>query len=619
MFRLFRFLKPVWWLILIAVICIGTECYLGVSLPNLMSRVAAIMQNPDGYFEVWNGLWPFFGVELIAPTGNHLTDTWILGGVMMGHAVLAMMIAFGASIAVSFVGAHFGRTLRHEVYKKASRLSVDQYRKFGTASLITRTTNDIEQCQQMVQQSLRTMVRAPVTLIIAIVMIVTKDTRIALILAISIPVIILVIAILFVKAIPLFTKMQTLFDRVTLVLRESLTGVRVIRAFNQEKKEEKRFNEVSAETERVVVRFARIMSFGEPIINITFNLTYIGIYFYAYNIYNGHTWGDVLVNFPNILASAEYAMEIMFSFMMFSFILIMWPRANVCAKRINAVLDEPLSIREPEHPVECKPGDGTVEFRNVTFTFPDAETPNLSNITFTVRPGKTTAIIGSTGSGKSSIINLIPRLYDVTEGEILVDGVNVKDYSTKDLRGKIGFVPQQALLFKGTIRSNMLFGAPEATDEDIQRALDVAQATKFVAAKENGLDSEVEQGGKNFSGGQRQRLCIARAIVRKAEVYIFDDSFSALDFRTDTKLRHALKEYIKDSSIIIVAQRISTILDADNIVVMNEGHIVGQGTHAELMQTCSVYQEIVHSQLDASEIEKTLVLSRKFATEGGAE
>ena len=619
MFRLFRFLKPVWWLILIAVICIGTECYLGVSLPNLMSRVAAIMQNPDGYFEVWNGLWPFFGVELIAPTGNHLTDTWILGGVMMGHAVLAMMIAFGASIAVSFVGAHFGRTLRHEVYKKASRLSVDQYRKFGTASLITRTTNDIEQCQQMVQQSLRTMVRAPVTLIIAIVMIVTKDTRIALILAISIPVIILVIAILFVKAIPLFTKMQTLFDRVTLVLRESLTGVRVIRAFNQEKKEEKRFNEVSAETERVVVRFARIMSFGEPIINITFNLTYIGIYFYAYNIYNGHTWGDVLVNFPNILASAEYAMEIMFSFMMFSFILIMWPRANVCAKRINAVLDEPLSIQEPEHPVKCKPGDGTVEFRNVTFTFPDAETPNLSNITFTVRPGKTTAIIGSTGSGKSSIINLIPRLYDVTEGEILVDGVNVKDYSTKDLRGKIGFVPQQALLFKGTIRSNMLFGAPEATDEDIQPALDVAQATKFVAAKENGLDSEVEQGGKNFSGGQRQRLCIARAIVRKAEVYIFDDSFSALDFRTDTKLRHALKEYIKDSSIIIVAQRISTILDADNIVVMNEGHIVGQGTHAELMQTCSVYQEIVHSQLDASEIEKTLVLSRKFATEGGAE
>jgi ATP-binding cassette subfamily B protein len=327
----------------------------------------------------------------------------------------------------------------------------------------------------------------------------------------------------------------------------------------------------------------------------------------------------VLLGFPNILASAEYAMQIMFSFMMFSFVLIMWPRASVCAKRINAVLNEPLAIPEPENPVEATRGDGTVEFRNVTFTFPDAETPNLCDISFTVKPGKTTAIIGSTGSGKSSIINLIPRLYDVTEGEVLIDGVNVKNYATKDLRAKIGFVPQQASLFKGTIRSNMLFGSPDATDEEILQALDVAQATKFVQSKENGIDSEVEQGGKNFSGGQKQRLCIARAIIRKAEIYIFDDSFSALDFRTDTRLRHALKDYIRDASIIIVAQRISTILDADNIIVMNEGRIVGQGTHAELMQICDVYREIVQSQLDASEIEKTLTLSKKFATEGGVE
>jgi len=619
MFRLFRFLKPVWWLILIAVVCIGLECYLGVSLPNLMSRVAAIMQNPTGYFEAWDGLWPFFGLELIAPTQNNITDTWILGGIMMGHALAAMMIAFGASITVSFIGAHFGRALRHEVYAKVSRFSVDQYRKFTTASLITRTTNDIEQCQQMIQMGLRTMVRAPVTLVISVVMILTKDTRIALILAISIPVILLAIVILFLNAVPLFSKMQTLFDKVTLVLRESLTGVRVIRAFNQEKKEEDRFNKVSKETERVVIRFARIMSFGEPVINVTFNLTYIGIYFYAYNAFNGQSWNSVLLGFPNILASAEYAMQIMFSFMMFSFVLIMWPRASVCAKRINAVLNEPLAIPETENPVEATRGDGTIEFRNVTFTFPDAETPNLCDISFTVKPGKTTAIIGSTGSGKSSIINLIPRLYDVTEGEVLIDGVNVKNYATKDLRAKIGFVPQQASLFKGTIRSNMLFGSPDATDEEILQALDVAQATKFVQSKENGIDSEVEQGGKNFSGGQKQRLCIARAIIRKAEIYIFDDSFSALDFRTDTRLRHALKDYIQDASIIIVAQRISTILDADNIIVMNEGRIVGQGTHAELMQTCDVYREIVQSQLDASEIEKTLTLSKKFATEGGVE
>ncbi|MDY6392294.1 MAG: ABC transporter ATP-binding protein [Bacilli bacterium] len=618
MFRLFRFLKKIWWLILIAMVCIGTECYLGISLPNLMSRVAAIMQNPTGYFEAWTGLVPLFGFELITPTQNHMTDTWIIGGVMMGFACAAMLIAFGASVAVSYIGAHFGREVRHAVYEKASRLSVEQYRWFGTASLITRTTNDIEQCQNMVQQSLRTMVRAPVTLVLSIVMILTKDTRIAAILAFSIPVIILVIVILFLKAMPLFAKMQTLFDKVTMVLRESLTGVRVIRAFNQEKKEEARFNKVSEETQRTVIKFARMMAFGEPVINITFNLTYIGIYFFAYKMYDGQTWNSVLINFPNILASAEYAMEIMFSFMMFSFILIMWPRASVCAKRINAVLNEPLKIPEPENPVEATRGDGSIEFRNVTFQFPDAEAPSLNNISFHVKPGETTAIIGSTGSGKSSIINLIPRLYDVTEGEILIDGIDVRKYRTHDLRGKIGFVPQQALLFKGTIRSNMLFGAPDATEEEINEALSVAQASKFVASKENGIDSEVEQGGKNFSGGQKQRLCIARALVRKAEIYVFDDSFSALDFRTDTKLRHALKNYIKDASIIIVAQRVSTILDADNIIVMNEGRVVGQGKHAELMKSCPVYQEIVGSQLDADEIQKTLKLSKEIITEGGA-
>ena len=619
MFRLFRYLKPVWWLIVIAIMSIGIECYLGVSLPSLMSRIAAIMQDSTGYAETWTGLIPFFGIEFITPTGNHMTDTWIIGGVMLGFAAGAMLIAFGSSIAVSYIGAHFGRSLRHEVYAKVSHFSVGQFTKFGTASLITRTTNDIEQCQQMVQMSLRTMVRAPITLILSIVMITTYDSRVAGILAISIPVIILVIIVLSIKAIPLFSKMQALFDKVTKVLRESLTGVRVVRAFNQEKREAERFNEVSGQTARTVIRFARIMSFGEPIITITFNLTYIAIYFVAYNMYNGLPWGEVMLRFPGILASAEYAMELMSAFMMFSFLLIMWPRASVCAKRINAVLNEELTIPEPENPVEPFKGDGLVEFRNVTFAFPDADAPSLTNISFTVKPGQTTAIIGSTGSGKSSVINLIPRLYDVTEGEILVDGHNVKDYRTKDLRAKIGFIPQQALLFKGTIRSNMLFGAPEATEEDINKALEVAQAAHFVSQKEAGIDSEVEQGGKNFSGGQRQRLCIARALVRKAEVYIFDDSFSALDFRTDTKLRHALKGYTKDSSIIIVAQRVSTILDADNILVLNEGKLVGQGRHAELMKTCPVYQEIVHSQLDADEIQKTMSLEKKILAEGGAE
>ena len=618
MFRLLRFVKEVWWLVLIAVVCIGIECYLGVSLPNMMSRIAAIMENPTGYYEAWQGLVPVFGVEIIEPTKNTITDTWIIGGVMLAHALGAMIIAFGASIAVSFVGAHFGREVRHAVYAKASRLSVGQYTKFGTASLITRTTNDIEQCQMMVQMGLRTMVRAPITLVLSIVMIVTHDSRIAVILAISVPIIILTIVILFIKAIPLFEKMQTLFDRVTMVLRESLTGVRVVRAFNQEKKEADRFNAVSQETQNTVVRFARTMSFGEPVINIVFNLTYLSIYAFAYKVYDGVPMNEVLLRFPGILASAEYAMELMSAFLMFSFLLIMWPRASVCAKRINAVLNEPLSIAEPEHPVEATRGDGTVEFRDVTFIFPDAKEPSLSNVSFSVKPGQTTAIIGSTGSGKSSVINLIPRLYDVSEGEILIDGVNVKDYATKDLRGKIGFVPQQALLFKGTVRSNMRFGAPEATDDDIEKALDVAQATHFLSKKE-GLDTEVEQGGKNFSGGQKQRLCIARALTRRAEIYIFDDSFSALDFKTDTKLRHALKSYTEGASVIIVAQRVSTILDADNILVLNEGKLVGQGTHAQLMKTCPVYQEIVYSQLDPEEVKRTLKLSKQILSEGGAE
>ena len=617
MFRLFRYLKDVWWLIIIAVLLIGTECYLGVSLPNLMSRVAAIMQNPTGYFEQWNGLLPFFGYEFIEPTRNTFTDTWILGGIMMGHAVVAIFIAFGASICVSFIGAHFGKRVRHEVFAKVSHFSVEQFTEFGTASLITRTTNDIEQCQGVIQMTLRMMVRAPLTLILSIVMIVTHDTRIALILTVSVPIIIVIMVVIFVLAVPLFSKMQALFDKVTMVLRESLTGVRVIRAFNREKREEDRFNEVSMKTEKTVVRFARIMSFGEPLISITFNLTYIAIYFFAYRNYDGHVWNDVLVNFPGILASAEYAMELISAFMMFSFMFIMWPRASVCAKRINAVLKAPLTLLEPENPLPATRGDGTVEFRDVTFCFPDSETPSLSHISFTAKPGQTTAIIGSTGSGKSSVINLIPRLYDTTEGTVLIDGHDVREYATKDLRSKIGFVPQQALLFKGTIRSNMVFGAPDATDDDINKALEVAQASHFVSKKENGIDSVVEQGGKNFSGGQKQRLCIARALVRKAEIYIFDDSFSALDFRTDTKLRHALKGYIKDAAIIIIAQRVSTILDADNIVVLNEGKVAGQGKHAELMKNCAVYQEIVQSQLDSSEIEKTLELSKKIVAEGG--
>ena len=618
MLRLLRYIKDIWYLVVIAVLLIGMECFLGLNLPNFMSRIATIMRNPSGYYDTWTGLFPFFGVELIPPTKDPITDTWIIGGVMLGYSLLAITCAFGASITVSHIGAHFGRAVRHAMFEKVTNFSIDQYSEFGTASLITRTTNDIEQCQQTLQMCLRMMVRAPLTLTIAIVMILTKDPRVALVLAVSIPIAIVVMVVLFSRAIPFFGKMQALFDKVTKVLRESLTGVRVIRAFGQEKKELDRFNDVSWLTEKTVIRFARIMSFGSPIISITFNLTFISIYFMGYKLMEGQPM-KAMADYSTILASAEYAMEVMSAFMMFAGIIIMFPRGSVCAKRIHAVLDTTPSIPEPEHPAEVASHEGTVEFKNVTFTFPDGEAPALKNISFKTAPGSTTAIIGSTGSGKSSVIRLIPRLYDVSEGEILVDGVNVKDFSKNDLRSRIGFVPQQALLFKGTVRSNMLFGSPDADEARIKSALDVAQATHFLSKKENGIDCEVEQGGKNFSGGQKQRLCIARALVRDAEIYIFDDSFSALDFKTDTKLRAALKDYTKNASVIIVAQRISTILDADNIVVLNAGEVVGQGKHAELLKTCEVYREIVYSQLDPEEIEKTIAMSKQLALEGGAE
>ena len=616
MLRTLRYIKDIWYLVILAAVLIGLDCFFGLSLPNLMSRIAAIMQNPTTYFARWEGLFPFFGFEFITPTQDSMKDTLIIGGIMLAHSFAAILCSFGASITVSHIGAHYGKAMRHAVFEKVVNFSIDQYTEFGTASLITRTTNDIEQCQQTLQSSLRMMIRAPMTLIIAIVMIVTKDSRIALILAVSIPVSIVIIGALFAMAVPYFAKMQALFDKVTMVLRESLTGVRVIRAFRQEKREYDRFNEVSWLTEKTVIRFARIMSFGMPLIDIAFNLTYLGIYFMGYKLMEGQTVA-AMGEYTLILASAEYAMDVMFAFMMFAGLLIMFPRASVCAKRINAVLDKIPSIPDPENPKQIEKKEGTVEFKDVTFTFPDGELPALSHVSFKTTPGSTTAIVGSTGSGKSSLIRLIPRLYDVSEGEILVDGVNVKDLKRHDLRSRIGFVPQQALLFKGTIRSNLVFGSPDATEERINEALRVAQSTHFVSKKENGIDSEVEQGGKNFSGGQKQRLCIARALVRQAEIYIFDDSFSALDFKTDTKLRAALKEYTKDASVIIVAQRVSTILNADNIIVLNAGQIVGQGKHAELLKTCEVYREIVYSQLDPEEIEKTLELSKSLVMEGG--
>lgn len=599
MFKLFRYLKPKIWLILIVFLLIGAQSYTQLMLPDYMGDITSIATGQTLVPDVTAAIWDV-GIKMII------------------ISLITIAIAFATSLSVSYIGAYFGKKVRSEVFKKVLSFSLGDYDRIGTASLMTRTTNDIEQVQMVIVMGLRIMVMSPVILVVAIVRVLTTDARLALILAFSIPVIILTIIILFSIAMPLFKKIQTATDNVTKVMRESLTGVRVVRAFNQEDRERKRFSKVNDFLTKLTTKVGRTMSFANPIITIFFDLTYFAIFFYGFAMIDGSA---EMYNLEAILETSQYAMHIMMAFLMFSMLLIMFPRATVSAKRINQVLDIPVVIKDPAEPLQAQQDRrGYVQFKDVTFTFPDSQLPTLQNISFEAQPGQVTAIIGSTGSGKSSIINLIPRFYDVTQGQVLVDGVDVRDYTQKDLRDKIGFVPQQALLFSGTIRDNLVYGRPNGTDEEVAAALDVAQAARFVAKKEEGVNALVSQGGKNFSGGQKQRLAIARALVKKPEIYVFDDSFSALDFKTDIRLRTALKSYTKGSSVIIVAQRVSSILDADNIIVLNEGKIVGQGKHQQLLKDCQVYQEIVFSQMDASEIKRTLEIKKQaLLVEGGDE
>lgn len=623
MLKLFyKYCKKNWLLITIVIILLVAQAYLQLLLPDLMSEITTIVQSPSALGSPETYVNPnlttiaFF----MTPTFNRISDVWTVGIAMIIISFLALGMAIFVSLNVSYIGAQFARDLRNDIFKKIETFSQGEYSKFGTATLITRTTNDVEQVQQILMMGLRVVITSPVTLVVAIVMIVGKDANLALILAISIPLIIISVVILLSVANPLFKRIQTVTDKVTLVLRETLTGVRVIRAFDQQDRETKRFDDSNKEMTVITTKVARTMSFADPIITIIFDITYIGIYFYGFILLDGKAFNTTLLSstMSNVLATAQYAMQIMMAFLMFSFLLIMFPRAQVCGKRINEVLDAKISIVDPATPCENPEIHGEVEFKNVSFIFPEATLPTLVDISFKTKPGSVTAIIGSTGSGKSSIINLIPRFYDVSAGEVLVDGVDVRKYSQKMLRDKIGFVPQTALLFSGTIKDNIKFGKEDATDDEINEAIRVAQAEHFVSKKEKGIDSDCSQGGKNFSGGQKQRLAIARALVKKPEIYVFDDSFSALDFKTDIKLRTALKSYTKNSSVIIVAQRVSTILYADNIIVLNEGKIVGQGTHKELLKTCEVYKEIVFSQLDKDEIQKTMQLGKEtLVGEGG--
>jgi ATP-binding cassette subfamily B protein len=538
---------------------------------------------------------------------------------MLALSLGVIALAIGNALLNSSIATGFAKNVRDAVFQKVNRLSLTEFEKFGTSSLITRTTNDVQQIQGIFLFGLRIIVTTPVTLVTAITLTLGTNPLLVFVFAVSVPVIFIAIGITFKIASPLFEKVQKKLDQLTLVLRENLTGVRVVRAFNQEKKEAARFAKSNEELTQTNMLVSRTMSYLNPFVSLIFDLTYLSIFFVGFATFDGQTLaiGDVNVAFGDILSTAQYSSTLMFSLLMFAAILIMLPRARASAKRINEVLDTNSSIVDPTNPKTPITNQGRVEFKNVVFQFKDAQQPTLKNISFIAKPKQVTAIIGSTGSGKSSIINLIPRFFDVSGGQVLIDGIDVKEMKQTDLRSKIGFVPQQALLFTGTVKHNLSFGKPNATDEDIWQALEVAQADHFIKKYPEQLNVQVSQTGKNFSGGQKQRLAIARALVKKPEIYVFDDAFSALDYKTDIRLRNRLKSYTNSATVIIVAQRVSTIIDADHIVVLHEGEIVGQGTHQALLTSCSIYKEIVYSQLDPEEVEKTLALTQNdMKTEG---
>lgn len=521
---------------------------------------------------------------------------WKIGAVMLGITGVGALAAVAASYYSSKASMGLGRDIRRQVFNHVERFSLQEFDQVGTASLITRTTNDITQVQQVVIMMLRMVVSAPIMFIGGLIMAVSKDAKLSLVIVAAMPVLVISILLILWKGVPLFGKVQKRLDRLNLVLRENLTGIRVIRAFNRERDEQVRLTKANADLTEVSIKVNKIMAFLMPVMMLVMNLTVVGvIWFGGIRIDNdGMQIGD-------LMAFIQYVMQIMFALVMASVMFVMIPRAAVSAKRINEVLEMTPTMTD-EGTQTADREKGTLVFDRVTFRYPGAETPVLSDISFAARPGEVTAVIGGTGSGKSTLVNLIPRFYDVTEGSIRVNGVDSQDVPQEELRSKISFVPQKALLFTGTIAENIRFGKEDATDEEVAHAAQIAQATDFIERMPDGYDARIEQGGSNVSGGQKQRLSIARALVRRPDLYVFDDSFSALDFKTDAALRKALREETREATVLIVAQRVSTVIDADQIIVLDEGKVAGIGTHDELFADNAVYQEIVKSQLSEEEI-----------------
>ena len=577
MLKLFKYLKPY---ILHIIILIGLTYV----------QVMATLRLPDYMSDIVNT-----GI-----IGQDMDFIWNTGLKMLGVTAIGALCAVINGYLASRIGSGFSKTLRKDVFSKVESFSLAEFNQFSTASLITRSTNDIQQIQMVLIMALRVVLAAPIMGIGAVQKAYAIAPSMTWIMAVAVGVLTALIIFLFVFAVPKFELMQKLIDKLNLFTRQNLTGVRVIRAFNRQNYEAENFDEINKGVSKVHLFVNRVLGMMQPVMMLVFNMTTVLIVWVG-----AHLVEENSLFIGDMMAFMQYAMQVIMSFLMISIIFIIVPRASVSIKRISEVLNTKLSILDPDKPKKPKgKTKGLVEFKNVTFKYPDADVPVLYNINFSAKPGETTAIIGGTGSGKSTVVNLIPRFFDVTSGQLLIDGVNVKDMRQKDLRRRIGYIPQKGVLFSGTIESNIKYGNPRASDEEMERAARISQSIEFISKLEEKYNYPIAQGGTNVSGGQKQRLSIARALLINPDIYIFDDSFSALDFKTAAKLYQDLRKETKNATVIIVAQRIGMTINADKVVVLDEGRVVGVGKHKELLKTCKVYKEIALSQLSQEELEE---------------
>ena len=577
---------------LIALVSIVGQIWLDLTLPDYMSDITTLVETP----------------------GSTMRDIWVAGGKMLLVSLGSVACAIVTGYIAARVGASFSQRLRSLEFNKVESFGPAEMSRFSTASLITRSTNDITQIQMFITMGLMMIVKSPIMAVWAICKIAGKGFEWTVATGIAVVVLMAAICVIMFFVMPKFKAMQRLTDNINLVARENLTGLRVVRAYNAEDYQEAKFTKANKELTDTQLFTNRAMAIMMPLMNTIMNGLMLAVYWIGAYLIDAADLTDKLTTFANMVVFSSYSVQVIMSFLLMSMVFVLWPRADVSAQRVLEVIDTKPLITDGTH-TEGEPGkQGEIEFRNVSFTYPDSRKAMLEGISFTARKGQTVAFIGSTGSGKSSLINLVPRFYDATQGQVLVDGVDVRDYTLKALRDKIGYVPQQSFLFKGTIASNVSYGdksgsksgsEEDGTDADmanVRKACEVAQATEFVEKKDNTYESSIAQGGSNVSGGQKQRLSIARAVYRHPEILIFDDSFSALDFKTDRAVRDALAKEAKDSTKLIVAQRIGTIMNADRIVVLDQGKVVGQGTHEELLDNCDVYRQIAQSQLSEDEL-----------------